>query len=136
MAKLSADDLLRRALLEMMRDTSGRDWPRATEFEFGHATSAEVESHLAQCANAEIHDVDSDTDTTTTGTQVGSVTCTVRCPHGHSASARAASYGNVSFLIERMEQYAQRLIEDEDAGPEPCDTHGWADCKVCADRER
>lgn len=28
-----------------------------------------------------------------------------------------------------------------DAGPlpieqEPCDTHGWADCKVCADRER
>lgn len=22
------------------------------------------------------------------------------------------------------------------AAPEPCDAHGWADCKVCADRER
>ena len=112
MPELTADELLRRSLLEMMRDTAGRDWPRATEFEFAPATPAATETHLTQCPNAQIHDVHADTDATSTGTQVGQVTCTVRCPHGEAAAARAGAYGNVSFLIERMEQRARRAIDN------------------------
>ena len=119
MPEPTADELLRRSLLEMMRDTDGRDWPRATEFEFAPTTPDATETHLTQCPDAQIHDVDADTGTTSTGTQVGQVVCTARCPHGETAAARAGAYGNVSFLIERMEQHARRAAGndegDEDA---------------------
>lgn len=116
MPESTADDLLRRSLLEMMRDAAGRDWPRATEFEFAPTTPAATETHLTQCPDAQIHDVDADTDTTSTGTQVGQVVCTVRCPHGESAAAKAGAYGNVSFLIDRMTEHARRAIDNDECG--------------------
>lgn len=110
----SADDLLRRAILAMMRDPTGNTWPRASEFEFDPGTADATETHLEKCPDAQVADVDSGTDATSTGTQVGRVTCTVHCPHGFTAQAQVGAYGHVSFLLERMEEAARRLTEEVD----------------------
>lgn len=126
-ADVTADELLARALLAILRDRAGLTGRGGLEFLDNRAD----EDHLAQCPGATVTDVHGEDGACGNGTcNAALMTMTVSCPHVGSAYARYGRLGHLDALIEDM----ARIARDTERAGHPDDDPYWdlPDCRRCA----
>lgn len=105
---LTADDLVKIALLAMLHDKSGLT---GCVEEVNWADSARF-AHLEDCPDAAVvGPVDCAQDCTSTGTGMEIITTRIGCPHGDPIPVKKGGYG-IGHLLGEMIRIGQQ-IEDE-----------------------
>lgn len=122
MTELSADELLNRALLAILRGTADSHLELDIKPELPWPQSREVCDHFQACPEATISDVAGRDGACGNGTcNVATITMTVNCPHQAAAPAQLDTYGHLTLLLDDMHQLGQEASwadadegEDED----------------------